>query len=177
MATVAELILHPIRLRIVQALTGSPLSATELKDRLSDVPTSSVYRHLALLRGAGFVELDRTRTGRGPRETVYRLAKVTRLTGPDVEGISLGEHKRMFTTWVITLMQRFERYLDAAATKGSIDLTQDRVGYTEAVFHADEAEFDAFAEQLNRLLSPLLATPEGPGRRRRRLCTVTFPEE
>jgi DNA-binding transcriptional ArsR family regulator len=177
MATVAELILHPIRLRIVQALTGSPLSATELKERLADVPTSSVYRHLSLLRGAGFVELDRTRAGKGPKETVYRLAKVTRLTGSDVEGISLGEHKRMFTTWVITLMQRFERYLDRAASEGAIDLMQDRVGYTEVAFHADEAEFDAFATELNLLLGPLLATPEGPGRRRRRLCTVTFPEE
>lgn len=177
MTSTADLILHPIRLRIVQALSGTSLSPAELQARLADVPTSSLYRQLALLRKAGFVEQDSTRSGRGPKEKVYRLARVTRLSGDDVAGLGLTDHKRMFTTWVVTLLQRFERYLERADASGEIDLAGDRVGYTEAAFHADQAEFDAFAVGLNELLTPLLAVPDGPGRRRRRLCTITFPEE
>ena len=41
-----DLLLHPIRLRIVQALVGEPMTPLQLKDRLADVPQATLYRHI-----------------------------------------------------------------------------------------------------------------------------------
>lgn len=170
------LLLHPIRLRLIQALTARSLSAAQLSDALPDIPQSSLYRHLSILREAGYVQVDPAIQNADPREKSYRLAKPTRLRHAQVQGLSLAEHQRMFTTWGATLMQRFADYLSRAAARGAIDLEADRVGYTERVFYADEAEFDAIASQIEDVLTSAAERPPKPGRRRRVLCTVTFPE-
>ncbi len=46
--TSADLLLHPVRLRIVQAfLADRALTTSELRTELPDVPTASLYRHIA----------------------------------------------------------------------------------------------------------------------------------
>ena len=48
--TSADLLLHPVRLRIVQAFLGDrALTTTSLRDELCDVPPTSLYRHVARL--------------------------------------------------------------------------------------------------------------------------------
>ena len=44
-----DLLLHPVRLRIVQALVGSPMTPLHLKEQLGDVPQATLYRHLSQL--------------------------------------------------------------------------------------------------------------------------------
>jgi hypothetical protein len=54
----AELLLHPVRLRVVQALLGDRVLTTgDLHAELPDVPTASLYRHVAVLAGAGVLEV------------------------------------------------------------------------------------------------------------------------
>lgn len=51
--TSVDLVLHPVRLRIVQAFLGNrELSTAQLAEELSDVPKSGLYRHLAVLADA-----------------------------------------------------------------------------------------------------------------------------
>ena len=53
MAT-ADLLLHPVRLRIVEAFLGDrALTTSALAAELADVPPASLYRHVARLVDAG----------------------------------------------------------------------------------------------------------------------------
>ena len=53
-----DLLLHPVRLRIVQAFLGDrALTTAQLAAELSDVPTGSLYRHVALLTKAGVLHV------------------------------------------------------------------------------------------------------------------------
>lgn len=169
------LLLHPVRLRIVQALSGRSLDMGTLQRRLPDLPTSSLYRHMAALRQAGIVlpgpDAPRARDQR------FSLSGSTRLTAEDVAGLGAAAHHQHFTTWVATLLSRYGAYLDAAEARGAVDIGADRVGWTERSFHATEAEFDAIAAEVEAVFARAAAAPEGPGRRRRRLATVTFPED
>ena len=46
------LLLHPVRMRLVNALSaGRSLTTTELCARLPDLPKATVYRQVAQLRG------------------------------------------------------------------------------------------------------------------------------
>src|SRR5215467_1711411 len=50
----ADLLLHPVRLRIVQAFLGDrALTTSALAGELADVPPASLYRHVAKLVRAG----------------------------------------------------------------------------------------------------------------------------
>jgi hypothetical protein len=171
----ATLLLHPIRLRIVQALDNRALTMAELADRLPDLPTSSLYRHVATLRQAGTVlpgpDAPRTRDQR------FSLSGSTRLRAEELAGLSAAEHHQHFTAWVATLLSRYAAYLDAAEAAGGVDLGADRVGFTERTFFATEAEFDAIAAEVEAVFARAAAVPAGPGRRRRRLATLTFPED
>ena len=69
-----ELLLHPVRLRIVHAvIDGRPFTTSDLCARLPDVSQATIYRQVALLAAGGLVELDREDRVRGAVERTYRL--------------------------------------------------------------------------------------------------------
>jgi DNA-binding transcriptional ArsR family regulator len=73
MAT-ADLILHPVRLRIVRAfLGGRSLTTSALAAELADVPAASLYRHVARLVDAGVLEVVAERRVRGTIERTFVL--------------------------------------------------------------------------------------------------------
>ncbi len=45
-----ELMIHPVRIRVLGALARRPLTTAELDVEIPDVPRSSLYRHVRLRR-------------------------------------------------------------------------------------------------------------------------------
>ena len=172
MAT-ADLLLHPVRLRIVQAFLGDrALTTSELAAELSDVPAASLYRHVARLVDAGVLAVVAERRVRGALERTYVLRLSTASIGLDeVEAMSPDEHRQAFLAYVAGLLGDFDRYLD----RGQIDLLRDGVSYRMAGLWLDDAEFAALMLDLARVLQPRLANPPGPGRKRRILYSVLLP--
>jgi DNA-binding transcriptional ArsR family regulator len=171
----AALLLHPIRLRIVLALSGRSLTMQELAALLPELPTSSLYRHVQVLREAGTVlpGPDAPRT----RHQAFSLAGSTRLSADELANRTAEEHRQHFTAWMATLLTRYTTYLEHAEAAGGVDLGADRVGWTERHFYATEAELDAIAAEVEAVFARAAAVPPGKGRRRRRLATITFPED
>lgn len=71
---------HPLRLRMLSLLTGSPMSAAELSRELGGTHANASY-HLKQLLLAGLVELDEQRMVRGGRERRYRVAPEREVVG------------------------------------------------------------------------------------------------
>jgi DNA-binding transcriptional ArsR family regulator len=171
----ANLILHPIRFRILQALAGETLTTQDFADRLPDVPKPSIYRHLRLLREGGMVVVAGVRPIRGVVEKAYRLNQPMRLGVEDMARLSPDDHVRFFQNYAMTLIQGFSDYVHAGEAQAPIDLMADRVGYTEAFLYATLEEFDQFATALNAALLPLLQNQPAEGRRKRKLAIITHP--
>src|SRR3712207_9495280 len=73
MAT-ADLLLHPVRLRIVQAFLGDrTLTTADLRTELTDVPAATLYRHVGVLAEAGVLVVVGERGVRRAAERGYRL--------------------------------------------------------------------------------------------------------
>ncbi len=172
--TRVNLIMHPVRFRILRTLAADMLTTQEIDDRLPDVPKSSIYRHLKLLLDGEMIDIAETRLVNGIQEKVYRLVQRPYLSADDMTGLTADDHLRTFTTYVMTLLQGFTDYL---ATAGEMpDLLADRVGYTEVSFWATGAEMDAFQTAVNQAILPLLANDgSGNGRRRHKVALVTHP--
>ncbi|MFE3229065.1 helix-turn-helix domain-containing protein [Nocardia sp. NPDC059228] len=169
-----ELLLHPVRLRIVQAFLGDrTLTTSELNAELADVPPGSLYRHVAKLVSAGVLDVVTERRVRGTVERTYRLRlSAAQITPDQLDAMSPEDHRRAFMGFIAGLMADFDRYLDA----GDIDYLRDGVGYRMAGLWLDDAEFADFARDLGRVLAPRLANGPAPGRRRRILRTILIPD-
>ena len=71
-----DLLLHPVRLRIVHAMSGGRTRTTsDLCAGLPDVPKTTVYRHVGLLAEAGVLEVVDEQRVHGAVERHYRLRR------------------------------------------------------------------------------------------------------
>ena len=169
-----ELVIHPVRLRILRTLVAGPLTTQQISEQLADVPKSSLYRHLKLLLDAEFVTVAETRMVQGIEEKIYRLNRPARLGADEIVGVSAEDHLRYFTTYLMVLLKGFSHYLSLSPEP---DFVEDRVGYTDASFWATDEELDDFASKINGALMPLLQNRAIDGRHRHMIAFVTFPEK
>lgn len=167
-----ELVIHPVRFQIMRAIGTEVLTTQEIADRLPDTPKSSIYRHLKLLLEHNLIVLADTRLVNGIQEKTYRLDQPARLGPDEVKDLSVDEHIRFFTTFVLTLVQDYSDYVHKRAP---IDMLADRTGYTEVDFYATTAELDEFSLALNTALMKLMGNEAGNGRSRRKLAIVSQP--
>jgi hypothetical protein len=166
----ADLLLHPVRLRIVQAFLGDrALTTAQLSSELSDVPAASLYRHVARLVDAGVLQVVAERRVRGAVERTYVLRTVAASIGLDeIASMSIEEHRQAFMAFVAGLLADADRYLQ----RENFDPLRDGVGYRIAGMWLDDAEYADMLRDLVRVLQPRLANAPRKGRRRRILGTV-----
>lgn len=163
MADSADLLLHPVRLRIVQAfLGGRPLTTAQLSAELSDIPPASLYRHVARLVRADVLQVVSERKVRGALERTYTLRLPAAAAQPDELATMTAEDQRQaFMALAAGLLGGFDRYLAG----GDADLFRDGVGYSG--LWLDDAELADLLGDLARVLQPRMANAPGEGRRRR----------
>ncbi len=169
----ADLLLHPVRLRILQVFLGDrPLTTTQLAAELDDVPTGSLYRHVALLTKAGVLQVVAERRVRGAVERTYTLRLPAAQIGlGEAAAMTPADHAQAFTAFAAGLLADFDRYLAA----GSPDPVGDGVSYRSTALWLTDAEFTDLVREILTIVQPGLANAPGRGRRRRILASVTVP--
>jgi DNA-binding transcriptional ArsR family regulator len=171
-----DLVLHPVRMRIMNALSGSPgLTSLQLAGRLSDVPQATLYRQISRLARAGLLQVLEERPVRGTVEKVYVLNR-SAPAHVDPQGfsqLSKEDHLRFFNAFTVALLDEFSRYLNHTP---QVDPVADGVGYTQVVLTMSDAELAEFAHTVNLALLPYLAAEDAPGRKKRIFSTIMIPE-
>jgi len=170
----ADLLLHPVRLRIVKAFLGDrALTTSQLAAELDDVPAGSLYRHIALLTKAGVLQVVAERRVRGAVERTYTLRLFAAQIQPgEAQAMTLDEHAQAFMAYVAGLLTDFDRYLASEPA----DPVRDGADYRVAAMWLTDAELADFRRDLRAVAEPRLANAPGPGRRRRMLYTILLPE-
>jgi hypothetical protein len=169
----ADLLLHPVRLRIVKAFLGDrALTTSQLAGELDDVPAGSLYRHVALLTREGVLQVVAERRVRGAVERTYTLRLLAAQIQPgEAAAMTADEHAHAFMAYVAGLLADFDRYLAA----GTPDPARDGADYRLAAMWLTDAEFAGFLRDLRAIAQPRLANAPGKGRRRRMLYSVMLP--
>ena len=171
----ADLLLHPVRMRIVQALLGDRvLTTAELREELPDVPAATLYRQVATLLEGGALEVVEERKVRGTFERTYRVRQENLVLGADEAATMTPEqHNQAFVAFMTGRLSDFERYLSS----GEPDLLRDKVGYRVAAMYLTDEETDEFLAEFAELVRPLLENEPSPGRRRRVFSTILMPAD
>lgn len=170
----ADVIFHPVRMRVVQALFGSRrLTAHQLVGLLDGPSLATLYRHLNRLVAAGVVAVVEERPVRGTVEKVYALAndQAATFSAEEVQQLSRGEQMRNFHVLVGTLLGDYERYLDQEA----FDPPEDAVVIRQEALNLTAEEARELSSALKAAYAPYRQNPPDAPRRRRMLTLTLLP--
>ncbi|MBN8949875.1 helix-turn-helix domain-containing protein [Rhizobium sp. 60-20] len=172
---ITELLLHPVRLRIMHAvLDGRPFSTSQLCERLPDISTATLYRQVALLVDGGLLNIERETRVRGAVERIYRLQPAkTAMTPEAISAMTKDDHRRGFAAAIAMLVGEFNAYLD----REDANPLADSVSYRQFALWLSDAEKDAFIEEIVIAIRARVANVASPERRRHLLSTILFPTE
>ncbi|WP_067964840.1 helix-turn-helix domain-containing protein [Nocardiopsis trehalosi] len=168
-----ELLLHPVRMRIVHAMSGDRTRTTaDLCARLPDVPKTTVYRHVALLAEAGVLAVADERRVHGAVERHYRLNRERAVIDADAAAaMSPEDHRRAFTAAMAVLHAEFNAYLD----RDGADPSADSVGYRQGMLWLSPEELAGLVADLRAVLAARAHHPPAPGRDPHLLSMILFP--
>jgi DNA-binding transcriptional ArsR family regulator len=168
-----ELLLHPVRLRVVHAMSGGrALTTAQLCARMPDVSKATVYRHVGLLADGGVLEVESEQRVHGAVERHYRLRRERAVVDArTAASATRDDHRRVFATAMAALMAEFTAYLD----RDDADPAADLVGYRQHALWLSPEELVELIGELRAAIVPRLANEHAPGRRQHLLSPVLFP--
>lgn len=169
----ADLLLHPVRLRIVKAFLGDrALTVKQLAAELPDVPAGSIYRHVTRLTDAGVLHVVAERRVRATTERTYALQMYAAQMQPDeIAAMTLDEHVNAFLAYVAGLLGDFDRYIATEPEHPG----EDGAGYKVAAMWLTDAELTDYLREFTAITQPRLANAPDGDRKRRMLYTVLLP--
>lgn len=169
-----EMLLNPVRMRILQNLIGGRrLSTQQISELLPDVPQATLYRHLKILLKAGYISVVEENPVRGTVEKIYSM-NIESVNAVNKEAITLTaeEHKRCFFTYMTGLMDEFERYFE----KDSIDAVKDGLSYSQGRYYLTDEEFSDFIQDLQNTFGKVIGNMPSPDRKARTIGFIMIPD-
>lgn len=168
-SSIADVVLHPVRLRIVQQLGGRSLTTAQLRAALPDVTQATLYRHVATLVETGILTVVDERRVRGAVERTLALGeRMAHVDREELRRVDASQLRTAFLTFLGEVAADFDRFV--AGDPG----LRDYSGFARTALYVDEEDLVRIQTGLVDLLSPYF-TPRGD-RRRVMLATVLTPD-
>jgi len=170
-----DLLIHPVRLRIVHAMSGGrTLTTSQLLARMPDVSKATMYRQVSLLVEGGILAVEGEQRVGGAVERRYRLNQPRLVIDPDSAAMaSLEDYRRAFAVAMAALLGEFNAYLD----RGHADPVGDSVGFLQHALWLSLDERAGLIGEMREAIAPRLGNKPAPGRRQYLLSPILFPIE
>ena len=168
----AEILFHPVRIRILQTLAARNLTPLQLAEELVNVPQATLYRHLSKMVQADILKVVEEHPVRGTVEKVYGLNHQALQAGTrDLLQASREELMELFTSFVLAQVRDFGVYLQ----RENVNLIEDKVSFRQASLYLTDAEFMEFAGEIGQAFMKRLNNKPGPGRKPLSWTTIILP--
>ena len=168
--TRADLILHPVRVQIVAALSLREATPKQLAERLGEVAVSSLYRHLNLLLEGDIVEVAKREQVGSVEEKSYRLKASDEFTAADMASWTLQEYESYFTAAVLSIIGSMKRYMRLEPDLATVKREAIWRGQTLSV---SEAEWQDALTEIQGVLDRLEA--KGSDAKTREVYLISHP--
>lgn len=168
-----ELLLHPVRLRIILAVAGREVTARQLAAELPDIPQASLYRNLSTLTAAGILAVVQERRVHNTLEKTYALPEESLLlTIEDLKRAQPEDYIRLFTQFLGMLLGYYVRYIQ----QGQVDFARDIVVFQMLPVYLNAAETASLGQTINAALLPYVNNAPAPDRQRFILGLMALPD-
>lgn len=151
-AKLFELILHPIRLRIITAISNNQVTTQDLKEELPEIPQTTLYRHINILLEGGLLEIVDEIPQRGTIERVLGFKTSPSLTKEDLTGLSIEEYQQTFSLILFNLMQEAMNSLNNLPEGKGIDLLSAGYQFSEIRLNLSAEEYEKLNQEILKLM-------------------------
>jgi DNA-binding transcriptional ArsR family regulator len=171
----ADLLLHPVRLRIMTEIVGKQLTPRQLAAALPDVPQATLYRQINILLESNILEVVEETPVSGAVERTYQLRQgAERPPTEEMRDFSDDDHLRYFNIFMASLIEHFTRYVQQ---RDSAHFEQDGMSYNRAVIYLTAEERVKFQQDVMALVGGVMANTPSPDRQRYTLASIVIPDE
>jgi hypothetical protein len=168
-----DLLLHPVRLRIILAAVGRQVTAQQLADELPDIPQATLYRNINKLAAGGILVVVRERRVHNTIEKTYALPDQSlMLTMEDLRDAQPEDYIRLVTQYLGLLLGYYVRYIQ----KGNVDFARDNVLFQTLPVYLSKVETQELGQAIKAALLPYLRNEPSPERRRLILGLISLPD-
>ncbi len=169
----ANLIIHPVRLRIITAFGGRQHTPRQLAALLPDIAQASLYRHISILLKAGILEVVAEQQVNGSIERTLAIAKgQINLTASDLQALPREDHLRYFSIFSATLIESFAEYIRTATLSKIIE---DGLSYNVTTIHLSDEERAQLSDEIDQVIQRVWANPLTPERKSYTLASIVIP--
>ncbi|MGC4943127.1 helix-turn-helix domain-containing protein [Kribbella sp. DT2] len=169
---VADVVMHPVRLRIIQQLAGRELTTAQLRTALPEITQATLYRHVAALVEAGILAVVAERRVRGTTERTLTLGE--RMAHADLDELrtmSQGQLQSAFLAFLSHLGEGFDRFLASED-----QALREYVGFGQTQLYVTAEDLPVIQAGFAELLAPYLTDQGDAGRLRVALNTALIPD-
>ncbi len=144
MTDINEIMLNPVRLRIIQQLAvNANMTAAVLCEKINDVPRTTLYRHINVLLENDILLVVSEKKVRGS------LERTLALNVPEIRKHNRVENaSQQIFGFLINRYVRFHKYFNGDHP----DPAKDRIFCNDLIMMMDDHEFDQFLVELRDLL-------------------------
>lgn len=170
-----DLMVHPIRLRIVTAMSNDQMTAKDLAEALPDIPQTTLYRHINVLIEGGLIEVVEEIPQRGTVERVLGFKIQPSLAPQDLIGLSKEKLKDTFSLIMYTLLNEALTSLNQFPDDQPIDILGSGFQFSECQLNLSDEEFNQMNQKILALMMEAGNNPPSPERRRRIFSYMFIP--
>jgi DNA-binding transcriptional ArsR family regulator len=167
-----ELVIHPVRLRILGALAARPMTTKQIASVLLDIPQATLYRQIHVLLEGGALRVVGERTVKGIVESTYAtIEAAARFDRAEFAAILPEDHMRFFGVFLGAQMSDVQGYFQ----QESYDTTREGMTYFRVSLQLTDKEARALRIDLLELMKRYRRAP-GKGRRLRNIAVSSIPQ-
>ncbi|NEW05956.1 helix-turn-helix domain-containing protein [Paenibacillus sp. SYP-B3998] len=153
MVNKAEIILHPVRMKISQVLMRNKengLTPLEMVKIINDVPQATLYRHIQVMLDAGVIRILKEKKVRSISEKYYTLnQEAARISAAEWRNSSSKEKMDYISYYQLSLMTQYQNYLTKLEEQ---DRSDDGSTFSLVELKLDNENFIKFQNELNDLM-------------------------
>ncbi|MBL8157127.1 MAG: helix-turn-helix domain-containing protein [Anaerolineae bacterium] len=138
-----ELLLHPVRMRIILVVANRVLTTQQLAGLLADIPQTTLYRQINLLLEGGILQVVRESKIRGTVERELTLVEgAARIDRADAAALPAAQQEEFFAMFIAALLADFKRAQPPEGMPAAIYQRQ-RLWMTPETMQAVNQQIDA----------------------------------
>ena len=169
-----DLILHPIRGRILAVLARREMTTRQIARALPDISQASVYRHVTLLASAGLLKVVREVPNRGMVERVYAfVVEEAMLQADHLPDAAPKDFLRYFKSFSDAVVGQYRRY----CSQPNADPLRDGVAFWGEVLYLTPKERDEVLTALQAATQKFKANDPTPARERFYISRIFIPDK
>ena len=168
MNNINEVMLNPVRMRIIQTLAEKKnMTATEICEKLSDIPRTTLYRHIKILLDNDILSVISEQKIRGSLERTLAINVQEIVNHNTLENAA----QNAFTF----LMKKYAMFQNYFKDENS-NPAKDKIFLNNTILMMTDDEFDHFLSELRGLLMKY-SFDFSNGRKARDISIISAPEE